>query len=96
MPHRVNQRDRILRLFQSREGEWIPLYEILPLAAQYNARIKELREKGHRIENRTEHHDGVVFSWFRFSAPTGQAPLFTVGPEHEQRVHYLEVTDRRL
>ncbi len=50
-----SQRDRILRLLQSRAGEWVPLYEITPLAAQYNTRIKELRERGHIID--------YLFAW---------------------------------
>jgi hypothetical protein len=71
-----SQRDRILRLLQSRTGQWVPLYEITPLAAQYNTRIKELRERGHTIDNHTRHVDGVVHSWFRWVRPKPQAGLF--------------------
>ena len=81
MKNRGSQRDRILRLFQDREDQWIPLWEILPLAAQYNARIKELRDAGHRIENRTEHRNGAVYSWFRLVAAQLQPALFP--PERE-------------
>ena len=71
-----SQRDRILRLLQSRAGQWVPLYEITPLAAQYNTRIKELRERGHIIDNHTRHVDGVVHSWFRLVEPRTEAGLF--------------------
>ena len=71
-----SQCDRILRLFQSRAGQWIPLYEITALAAQYNTRIKELRERGHIIDNHTRHVDGVVHSWFRLVEPRTEAGLF--------------------
>ena len=70
-----SQRDRILRLLQSRAGQWVPLYEITPLAAQYNTRIKELRERGHTIDNHTRHVDGVVHSWFRLVEQRGQPYL---------------------
>ena len=77
MRSRSSQRDRILRLFQSRAGQWVPLYEITPLAAQYNTRIRELRERGHIIDNHTRHVDGIVHSWFRLVEPTTQAGLFS-------------------
>ncbi len=76
MKQRITQRGRILRLLESRQGEWVPLYEITPLAAQYNTRIKELRERGHIIDNHTRHVDGVVHSWFRIPKPEIQSRLF--------------------
>ncbi len=76
MRNRSSQRDRIFRLLEEREGQWVPLYEILPLAAQYNARIKELRDAGYRIQNRTEHRNGAVHSWFRLVAAQVQPELF--------------------
>ena len=72
-----SQRDRILRLLQSRAGQWVPLYEITPLAAQYNTRIKELRDRGHTIDNHTRHVDGVVHSWFRLVDQRGKPELFS-------------------
>lgn len=63
---RKSQCDRIVALLRSRAPEWVPLYEILPLAAQYNARIWcARRELGLKIENKTEVIDGVRHSWFR-------------------------------
>ena len=76
MKGRQNQRDRILALLKERAGQWVPLYEITALAAQYNSRVLELRREGHRIENKTEHVDGRVRSWFRLVPPETQRPLF--------------------
>ncbi len=46
-------------------GGWVPLPEITNCAAQYNARIFELRRLGFRIENRTRKVNGQRHSWFR-------------------------------
>jgi hypothetical protein len=55
-------------------GQWVPLPEITACAAQYNARIFELRRLGFSIENRTEEANGVRHSWFRIaSSPAVQA-----------------------
>jgi len=69
-----NQRELIKNLFKDRPFQWIPLYEILPFAAQYNARIKELRGSGMYIQNKTQMVNGEKHSWFRF-APDGQGVL---------------------
>ena len=76
MRNRTTQRQQILQLLQEREGQWVPLYEILPLAAQYSARIHELRTEGYEIKNRTEHRNGAVHSWFRLVVPKEQGKLF--------------------
>jgi hypothetical protein len=56
----------ILRLLIDARGSWVPLPKILKCAAQYSARICELRKQGFRIENRTERQlDGARYSWFR-------------------------------
>ncbi len=73
---RITQRGKILQLLREREGGWVPLYEITALAAQYNTRIKELRDAGHRIQNQTERRNGAVYSWFRLVAPQVQPALF--------------------
>ena len=70
------QRGKILQLLQERGGQWTPLYEILPLAAQYNARIKELRDAGHTIQNRIQRRNGMVCSWFRLVPAKPQPALF--------------------
>ncbi len=76
MRNRTTQRQQILQLLQEREGQWVPLYEILPLAAQYSARIYELRAAGYEIRNRTEHRNGAVHSWFMLAVPKEQKRLF--------------------
>ncbi len=69
-PNAKTQRARILRLLIDARGGWVPLPDIMACAAQYNARIFELR-KNFSIENRTEIVDGVRHSWFRLlSSPT--------------------------
>ena len=60
-------RERILRLLEEFEGQWIELPAILKLGvAQYNARIKQLRNEGYAIENKVEWQGRVKKSWFRF------------------------------
>ena len=76
MRARQTQRDHILYLLQSRANQWVPLYEITPLAAQYSARIFELRGAGFEIRNRTEHRNGAVHSWFMLVVPKEQKILF--------------------
>jgi hypothetical protein len=64
--NRVTQCDKILRELQQANGGWVPLYRMVALASQYNARIKSLRDRGFKIENRLKHNpDGTVFSWFK-------------------------------
>lgn len=96
MPQRVNQRDRIFRLLQSRAGKWVPLYEITPLAAQYSARILDLRSAGHEIRNRTGHRNGAVHSWFMLVVPKEQGKLFEPEPEPKWvGGYFLEVQPQR-
>ena len=60
------QRTRILDLLVAARGGWVSLPEILACgAAQYGARLHELRRLGHRIDNRTERRDGKRNSYFR-------------------------------
>jgi hypothetical protein len=71
MDKRITQCDKILRLLQSKQEVGLP--EILGFGiAQYNARIKELREAGHDIRNRTKLVDGVKHSWYRLVDKTEQ------------------------
>ena len=53
-------------------GGWVPLPEITNCAAQYNARIFELRRLGFRIENRTRKVNGQRHSWFRLETFPGE------------------------
>jgi hypothetical protein len=61
---RATQRDRILALLVTAR-DWVPLPTIADCAAQYNARIFELRRLGFRIANRTKLVNGIKHSWFR-------------------------------
>lgn len=62
-----HQREQLRRLFLNRPSQWIPLPEIMQFAAQYNARLFELRHReGMVIENKTAVMNGVRHSWFRY------------------------------
>jgi len=81
--HFSAQSERILALVQADRGAWVPLPETIACAAQYNARVLELRRRGFNIENRMERVDGARHSWFRFvSSPptTPPAPTFAKRP----------------
>ena len=90
MKGQVTQRDRLLKLLRENSGRWVGLPRILDLRiSQYSARVHELRKMGHYIQNKTERHDGQVWSWFRLVEP-GQPQL--IEPLHsEQRAgHFRE------
>lgn len=95
---RGTQRAQLLRFLEQNAGQWVPLPRVLELGiAQYNARIFELRRMGHQIENRVEHCNGVVHSWFRLVPSKGQAKLFDAAPEARPRTqeHWLEAQPQR-
>jgi hypothetical protein len=69
---RSTQRGKILDALISARGGWVPLPQITACAAQYNARIFELRRMGHVIRNRTREIDGVRHSWFRLESGASQ------------------------
>jgi hypothetical protein len=73
---RATQRGRILKLLIEARGGWVPLPEISACAAQYNARIFEIRRLGFRIENRTREVAGVRHSSFRLVSGPAQAATF--------------------
>ena len=74
---RLSQEARLKALFESREGEWIPLNEILDMRiGQYNARIFGLRHKGMNIQNKTQMVDGVIYSWYGYKIKEVQKELF--------------------
>jgi hypothetical protein len=78
---RSTQRARILGLLQAANGGWVPLPQIADCAAQYNARIFELRREGFKIRNRTKDVDGVRHSWFRLETETpASVPLVSPTP----------------
>lgn len=98
MKQRQTQRQRLRELFEQREGQWIPLPEILSMSiAQFGARLKELRDiEGMHIENRMMHENSIVRSWYRYTKPKGQSRLFPQQLEEGQRGHYLEVVGKRV
>jgi hypothetical protein len=72
----ATQRNRILGLLTAARGAWVPLPQISQCAAQYNARIHELRRMGFRVPPpRTETVNGQRHTWYRLevSAEIAQA-----------------------
>jgi len=63
------QREKIKALFESRPGDWIPLPEIQPYAAQYGTRIFELKRPPYsmNIVNMTKRVDGIKHSWYKYT-----------------------------
>ena len=59
------QKAAILDLLQQNRGQWIPAYSLSAVALQYNARVKELRDAGYVIENKTARHGRQVHGSFR-------------------------------
>ena len=78
--NRATQRARILGVLTCARGEWVPLPAITECAAQYNARIFELRRMGFRIVNRTKDVDGVRHSWFKLETGPVVKPTITTPP----------------
>jgi len=72
----MSQNKTMRSFFMMRPGHWIPLWEILALGiAQYNARIKELRDEGMWIQSKVTTLNGAKHSFFRYD-PAGQKELF--------------------
>jgi hypothetical protein len=79
------QAARILEILRTAHGDWVPLPTIAGCAAQYNARVFELRRLGFPIANRTKLENGVKHSWYRLESQTPPAgapqekkpPMFT-------------------
>jgi hypothetical protein len=103
-PSSNTQRAAILRLLIDARGGWVPLPKIIACAAQYNARIFELRRTGFEIENKTEDIDGVKHSWFRLlreAAPRQDQTSRQVGdlprlPDSDYDQRTRELRDRAV
>jgi hypothetical protein len=90
---RKTQRAAILNLLIRRRPDWVSLPELMEIAAQYNARLFEIRhDLGFEISNRIEVIDGVRHSWFRLESGSNATPkiepdksptLFEVGRSFE-------------
>jgi hypothetical protein len=68
------QRARILCLLIAARDGSVSLPDIMACAAQYNARVLELRRLGFVIENKTERVNGARHSWFRLVSLRSPAP----------------------
>jgi hypothetical protein len=86
---RSTQRARILGLLQAANGGWVPLPQIADCAAQYKARIFELRREGFKIRNRTKEVDGVRHSWFRLETETPASRPVSPPPSPVLKHSYL-------
>ena len=62
----------ILAALLGRRGEWIPAYMLASIGLQYNARVKELRNAGYVIQNKTQRVSRQVRGSFRLVACPGE------------------------
>lgn len=70
---RLCQRDRLLALLVRARGAWVPLPEITACAAQYQARLLELRRLGFHISRpRIETINGQRHTWYRLESSPAQ------------------------
>ena len=67
-PTSKSQREQILDLLLNAHGQEVPSVALSRISLQYGARVKELRELGFRISNRTERRAGRVHGYFRLEA----------------------------
>lgn len=90
-PNAASQCGRILRLLESRRGEWIALPEILSLKiSQYGTRVKELRDNwGFQIENKVETVDTQRHSWFRLMPSPAANPA--PSPDRFDQSHHEDL-----
>ena len=68
----TGQKPAILELLLKNRGNWVPAYSLSTVALQYNAKVKELRDAGYTIENRTERQGRQVHGRFRLVACPGE------------------------
>jgi hypothetical protein len=75
------QKAEILGELIGSRGRWIPAYKLASIALQYNARIKELRDIGYVIKNKTERVGRQVHGSFRLVSCPGEteSPSFAKG-----------------
>jgi hypothetical protein len=69
-----SQRQQILDLLRAARGGEVPSLALSRIRLQYGARVKELRELGFRISNRTERRAGKVNGYFRMESAPGEQP----------------------
>jgi hypothetical protein len=68
----TGQKAAILDLLLNRRGQWAPTSRVAELALQYSARVKELRDAGYTVENRTERVNGKIHGAFQLVACPGE------------------------
>lgn len=88
-PSLKTQQAKILNLLAAARGGEVPLPQIQACAAQYNARILELRRLGYRIpEPRIEVVNGQRHTWYRLEPASTGKPQFekTAPPETPDRL----------
>jgi hypothetical protein len=68
----TGQKREISHLLLKNRINWGPAYTLASFALQYSARVKELRDAGHVIENQTAHHGRQVHGSFRLVACRGE------------------------
>jgi hypothetical protein len=73
-PTTKSQRQRILDILIAAHGQEVPSVALSRISLQYGARVKELREMGFRIPNRTVRREGKVYGFFRLESGTGREP----------------------
>jgi hypothetical protein len=78
-----SQKEEILELLRSRKGQWVPLPELLSIAAQYGARVMELRRAGFDIANKTERVGRMTHSWFMLVSEPDSVKRTTKKPIQE-------------
>ena len=83
---RATQGGRILAILSAGRGEWVLLPQISACAAQYSARICELRYLGFRIANKAKDVDRVRHSWFRLASSPVQTSAAMPSASAAERV----------
>ena len=61
----TGQKAAIPGILLKNRGNWVPSYKLAGFALQYSSRLKELRNAGYVIENRTTRVAGKVHGAFR-------------------------------
>jgi hypothetical protein len=64
---RATQSTLILEQLQKKAGQWVPMPELVGISRAYavHSRISDLRKRGHVIEHKNEHVDGLCHSFYR-------------------------------
>ncbi len=80
------QRGRILSLLLRHKGEWVETFRLAQIALQYCSRLKECRDRGYVIENKTARIDGQVHGWFRLVREPGDSEAADPSPSEGEHL----------